>query len=90
MSDDFRNAPVTIGELRSDRSGKGNDWTPREMLVSLLREIDNGMKVDRIVVCMAQYKGENKIAVQCRIVGDNYLEAMGLLERCKVQIRDDE
>jgi hypothetical protein len=31
-----------VKEIRSDRTGKASDWTPRDCLVNLLRQIDNG------------------------------------------------
>ena len=40
--DDYKNHPPTIGEIRSDRSGLAIDWSIRDMLVALLRDIDNG------------------------------------------------
>jgi hypothetical protein len=43
--DDFSNHPRTIGEIRSDRSDRAADWSPREALIAMLRDIDSG-KVD--------------------------------------------
>jgi hypothetical protein len=40
--DNFADAPQTIGEIRSDKSRSARDWTPRDALISLLREIDRG------------------------------------------------
>lgn len=40
--DSFADAPVSINELRSDRSQNATDWAPRDVLVSMLREIDAG------------------------------------------------
>lgn len=39
---DYTDTPVSIGELRTERSANARDWTPRELLISLLREIDSG------------------------------------------------
>lgn len=44
MADDFSKAPVSIAEIRSDRSSSAKDWTPRDVLVSLLRDIDSGKR----------------------------------------------
>jgi hypothetical protein len=52
MSDDFKDYPPTIGELRSDKSHAAKDWSPRDALVSLLREIDGGsIKPTAIFIC---------------------------------------
>lgn len=41
MSDEsFKDAPVSIGEVRAEQSGFGSDWTPREALVAALRDLD--------------------------------------------------
>lgn len=42
MSEDFSTAPRSIGELRSDRSLSPADWSPRDVLVSTLRDLDSG------------------------------------------------
>lgn len=34
--------PQTVGELRTDRDEDCSVWTPRDALISLLREIDEG------------------------------------------------
>lgn len=41
-NENFADAPKTIGELRSDRSRRAKDWTPRDVLIELLRRIDSG------------------------------------------------
>jgi len=40
--DNFKDAPPTIGEVRSDRSDSPADWSPRDALVTMLRDIDSG------------------------------------------------
>ena len=51
MSTDFSQHPVTIGELRSDRSRSSSDWSARDLLISLLRDIDRGVvPADAMVV----------------------------------------
>lgn len=54
--DDFREAPQTIGELRSDKSTLGKDWTPRDLLISLLRDIDSGAQEIESCVVFVRYK----------------------------------
>ena len=49
--DTYADYPVSVNELRSSRSGSASDWSPRELLISLLREIDAGrLKPDDLVV----------------------------------------
>lgn len=48
----FADHPTTIGEVRSTRSQSAADWSPRDLLVKLLREHDSGEHVlEQLVVC---------------------------------------
>lgn len=48
--DTFANAPQSITELRAGKEHNGSLWTPRDALVSLLREIDNGLEVEMMII----------------------------------------
>lgn len=39
---DFSNYPPSITEIKASRSGSGHDWTPTDVLINALREIQNG------------------------------------------------
>jgi len=50
-SANFAGQPQTIGELRAERSSSAADWSPRDVLVSMLRDIDSGkLKVSDLVI----------------------------------------
>jgi hypothetical protein len=38
----FADHPESIAEIRSDKTANGADWTPRDALISVLRQIDRG------------------------------------------------
>lgn len=38
----FKDAPVTVGELRVEKTQDSKAWNMRDMLVSALRAVDNG------------------------------------------------
>ena len=42
MGDDFSKHPPSVGEMKSDIVGDARYWTPRDALISLLRDIDSG------------------------------------------------
>ena len=48
--DNYKDYPQTIGELRSDKSDRATDWAPRDALIALLRQIDNGLNVSGLVI----------------------------------------
>ena len=41
MVEEFKNAPVSINEIRASKFEDAGEWTPRDLLVHLLRQIDN-------------------------------------------------
>lgn len=50
-TDSFVNYPPSVNELRSARSGDAADWSPREALIQMLRDIDAGViKPDALIV----------------------------------------
>jgi hypothetical protein len=38
----FANYPKSVMELRSEKSDAAADWTPRDVLIDVLRSIDQG------------------------------------------------
>lgn len=40
--DNFANHPQSLSEIKSDKSWNPQDWTPRDALISALRDIDSG------------------------------------------------
>lgn len=81
----FGSYPRTIGEIRSDQSGKGSDWTPREALIAMLREIDSGrVKPDALVICF-RHSGNKTSFMAATPDG---LTTLGLLERVKFRLHE--
>lgn len=53
--DSFVNYPQSINEVRSMRSGNAADWAPRDVLIQLLRDIDEGtITPDALIVCFRE------------------------------------
>lgn len=48
----FAGAPRSFTEARSDKAKEntGTIWTPRDCLIKMLREIDEGLKVDALII----------------------------------------
>ncbi len=44
--DDYKDHPKSVTELRSDKTDKASDWTPRDVLIAMLRKIDSGEITD--------------------------------------------
>lgn len=80
MEDDFSKAPVSISELRSGRTDRAKDWTVRDALVNMLRQIDSGDRTyDMVVIAYARRLEDDHLKVGCFIAGTkNNLEAAGI------------
>ena len=85
---DFSNVR-TIGEAKADASGSGADWSLRDMLISLLREIDDGTldlaaTNTQAVICLGTIFDDG--STQCRLLrggkGMNAFVTQGLLAEC--------
>lgn len=79
MDEDFANAPMSINELRSDKSQSCTDWTPRDALINVLRHLDKDKPdVDTLVICWRE-KDENGRRGKFRIASPDIQIALGLL-----------
>lgn len=88
--DDFSAAPMSIGELRARKSGKGADWTPRDALVDTLRRIDQGeISPDGLVVVFGKNTPEGRSEVQYVQATANLTTAFGMLSMATMQLHRD-
>lgn len=77
--DSFKDMPQTISEIRSDKSLLGKDWTPRDLLVSLLRGIDSGELNMKSCVVFFRYESDDESTfIGFRQACPSALDAMGL------------
>lgn len=66
MTDDFTDHPKTIGEIRSDKTRKAQDWTVKEMLIAVLRKIDAGEidpRMGSVVLGSGDDRGEQSLRI---------------------------
>lgn len=86
MSDaevDYATAPKSLGELRAFKEGDYSKWTPRELLVFALREVDSGnSQIDGAILVYFCKQGRGTMTGMRRANVD-LLEALGLLEAVK-------
>lgn len=88
MTESFADAPQSITELRSDKSGSAKDWTPRDALVTTLREIDTGKFGPEHIVIMWAYKTDDGLIKTGRRFAGKFttLEFIGLIEDAKHKV----
>lgn len=86
----FKGHPLSVAEIRSDKSRNAVDWTPRDALIAALREIDSGgLDATALVIC-AQEPGSGPGAVGTRyyVAAPNAHVTLGLLEAVKFKIME--
>jgi len=78
--------PISLGERRALLEDDCTKWTPREMLVWMLREIDNGnFSPDGIVVCFFQKEGAGT-RTGMRRCKTTVMEAVAMVEIAKYDL----
>lgn len=83
----YKNHPVSLGEIKSEKSHDSEHWTPRECLISMLREIDNGFNPETLVICLTyKNEGDTKLRFRFSQSSKDGLHSVGLLEHVKVMM----
>lgn len=86
----FADAPTTIGEARAKRDQSAAQWSPRDALVNLLREIDTGeTKVTALVVTFAVEHDDGRLGHGFRNAAPDNFTALGLLARASHRLQED-
>lgn len=75
---DFANYPKSIGELRADKTENGAEWSPRDALISMLRQIDDGNIAPTAIVICWQSEG----ICNYENASPSVIVATGILARC--------
>lgn len=94
MDDNFADAPVSVGEAKANKHELAAYWTPREALISLLREIDREETVvDVMFIAIGKYEtgpeGKLRTFTGFRAVGQQHYELLGLIEAAKYKLQSD-
>lgn len=88
-TEDFSEMPMSVGEVRSGRSNLARDWTAREALVSMLRDIDSGKMSpeELLIITVERSEGGKNADVRFLRAGpaDQWTTA-GYLEQIKGQV----
>ena len=88
-TDSFVDYPQSVNEVRSARSGNAADWTPREVLIQILRDIDSGtIQPDALIVSFRQ-KVERGFRTSFSAACPDSGVMLALLEQTKFRIWKD-
>lgn len=87
--DSFGNYPQSVNELRCLRSGNAADWSPRDVLIQVLRDIDAGvMHPDALIVSFRE-KVERGFCTSFSASCPDSTVMIALLEQTKFRIWRD-
>lgn len=82
MTDNFADHPLSITELRSDKSQNAADWSPRDALISALRDLDAGkIKPDALVVCYRKKDSDGAVETSWYSASPDLHTSLGMLAR---------
>jgi hypothetical protein len=85
--DSFADHPVSLSEVRSDKSQNASEWTPRDALIATLRSLDAGeITPDALVVAWVSFKEGGKAETAFNNASPNIVVAIGLLESAKIRL----
>lgn len=85
-TESFSNYPRSLNEMRSRKSGNAADWAPRDALIQMLRDIDNGIIApDALVVSFREKLDQGFRTNFCAACPDSSV-LLALLEQTKFRI----
>ena len=77
---DYTDHPPSISELRSEKTNDAADWTPRDVLIAALRDIDSGNQKPTCLVVVMGMIDESSIVMPLSYVSSpNKFVTAGLL-----------
>jgi hypothetical protein len=89
MMDDFTDHPLSVAEIRANRSEECHDWTPRDALISVLRELDSGERdIDTLIVCWRERHKDGKETGHFRQAAQDVFINLGLLATTAFKMQD--
>jgi len=81
VSDSYADAPVSLAETKAEKLRDASLWKPRDALIALLRDIDNGADIPTMVVVYRSIvDGQKGIFYQAAGSTDK-IETLGMLAR---------
>lgn len=84
---DYASYPVSIAERKAETSGKARDWSPRDALIAVLRDLDAGKNIDAVVISYREVVGEER-NTYFAMSSPDCLTGLGLLSRAAHMIND--
>ncbi len=76
----YKEHPPSVTELRSDKTNDAADWTPRDVLITALRDIDSGNQEPTCLIVIMGMIDESRVVMPMSYVSSpNKFVTAGLL-----------
>lgn len=87
--DDYAQHPRSITEIRSGKTRDAADWTPRDVLIHVLRTIDSGEWEPQMLMVVSARADGSSSSTRYSLSSPNPLLTAGMLERVKHMLARD-
>ena len=89
MTDDFAGYPVSVSEARADREDDCRLWSPRDALISVLRDIDEGKVAPDALICVYRQRGDDgSMRTHFAAASPDIHTSLGLLTRGQFKLME--
>lgn len=89
MTDNFANYPVSTSEVRANREEDCRLWTPRDALISILRDIDDGRVKPDALICIYRERGDDgSMRTHFAAASPDIHTSLGLLTRGQFKLME--
>lgn len=89
MTDNFANYPVSTSEVRANREEDCRLWTPRDALISILRDIDEGSVKPDALICIYRERGDDgSMRTHFAAASPDIHTSLGLLTRGQFKLME--
>lgn len=80
--ENFKDYPKSLNEIISDKDHDGAKWTTRDLLIRMLRDLDNGMEIDCMFLAYRDVT-DGKSQTGFFSAGKDPNAVLGIIERAK-------
>lgn len=87
--DDYAQHPRSITEIRSGKTRDAADWTPRDVLIHVLRMIDSGEWEPQLLLVASARADGSLASTRYSVSSPNPLLTAGMIERAKYMLSRD-
>lgn len=86
----FALAPVSLSKRRAEKARDGSEWSPRDALIDVLRNIDGGEKIDNIFIATHSVDETSHLDhISYTSSGASHMVVLGLIHSAALKYEED-